>query len=204
MVLPVFGSRIPYASANLIAAHKNPSLIPYAIIERMSASNRGRTWPAPLFAPDPNDVHELLTSFWHQLRRLSDLLSDARRQPAVAASTPGADENLLAIECVAGLRATVIDMMLALNGIARPTQTINLNTYLSDNQLAALERTLLAPEIGAETWIGQAVSLIVIYRWYAPQLVERYQFPYPTDLEAAVLATLRQCIYDWPADISTD
>jgi len=176
----------------------------YAIIARMSESNYGRSWPDPLSAPDPNDVYELLTSFWNQLRRLSDLLSDDHRQAAIAASTTGSSENLLAIECVAALRTIVIDMMLALNGIARPAQTVNLNIYLSDNQRTALERTLLAPEISAETWIGQAVSLVVIYRWYAPQLVERYQFAYPADLEAAVWATLRRRIYDWPADISTD
>jgi hypothetical protein len=204
MVVPIFGRRIPYTSENLIAVHRNPSAAAYAIIARMSASNHGHTWPDPLSAPDSNDVQKLLTSFWHQLRRLSALLSDVRRQAGIAASTTVSDENLLAIECVAGLRTIVIDMMLALNGIARPPQTINLNVYLSENQRSALERTLLAPEIGAETWIGQAVSLVVIYRWYAPQLVERYQFAYPADLEAEVWATLRRRIYDWPANISTD
>ncbi len=170
----------------------------------MSASTSGRVWPDPLFVPDPDDVNQMLVSFWHQLRHLSDLLSDERRQNTPTAPATNNDENLLAIECLAGLRAIVIDMMLALNGIARPARTIHLNTYLSKNQRAALERTLLAPQISGETWIGQAVSLVVIYRWYAPQLVERYRLLYPADLEHEVWSTLRQRVYDWPADISTD
>ncbi len=170
----------------------------------MSASTNGPVWPDPLFVPDPDDVNRMLISFWHQLGHLSELLSDERRQGTPAAPVSSSDENLLAIECLAGLRAIVIDMMLALNGIARPDRTIHLNIYLSDNQRAALERTLLAPEISANTWIGQAVSLVVIYRWYAPQLVERYSLPYPVDLEHEVWSTLRKRVCDWPADISTD
>ncbi len=170
----------------------------------MPASKRGQQWLDELTAPDPKRVEQMLSAFWHRLRRLAEILDQNRPRYAQAASFSVDDENLLAVECLADLRATVIDMMLALNGIARPVQTVNLNAYLSANQRTALERTLLAPEIGAATWIGQAVSLVVIYRWYAPQLVERFGLAYPSELEEDVWATLRRHIYDWPADISTD
>jgi hypothetical protein len=142
----------------------------------MSDSTRGPAWPDSLSTPAPGAVNQLLISFWHQLLYFSDLLSDERRQTASAGPTANGDENLLAVECLAALRAIVVEMMLALNGITRPADTIHLNTYLSENQRAALERTLLAPQISAETWVGQAVSLVVIYRWYAPSVDEAVQY----------------------------
>ncbi len=93
----------------------------------MSTPKHGRVWPDPLTAPDPDDVDEWLATFWHRLRRLTEILGQDRSRHAEAADLPSGDENLLAIECLADLRAMVIDMMLALNGIARPAQTVHLN-----------------------------------------------------------------------------
>lgn len=130
-----------------------------------------------------------LEFFWITLACLPDLV---QRQ-----------EHLLAAETTSTLRRIVLELMLALNGIAWPTGTTHLNSYLSASQRAAIEKTLLAPAISAESWIGQAVALIVIYRWYAPQLTARHALDYPHTAEATALAALRQ-LPDWPLTITTD
>lgn len=93
--------------------------------------------------------------------------------------------------------------MLALNGIAWPSSDLHLNLYLSARQRAALERTLIAPAASGESWIGQAVALTVIYRWYAPQLAAAFGLEQPAGLEAEVWAELRAAVYGWPAEVST-
>ena len=148
-------------------------------------------WPDPLRAPVPKIIQEqLLEGFWRTLRPLSDLLQW--------------EEHLLAADLLADLRRLVLEMMLALNGIQRPDQTLHLNSYLSEQQRNAIEKTLIAPSIQAGAWIGQAVSLVVIYRWYAPQLVERYDLSYPQVLEDESWTYLQQTLPGWPSTISSD
>ena len=147
-------------------------------------------WPDPLAAPEPEAVQRLLVRFWACLRSLPDLLAR--------------DELLLAAESVVSLRAIVLEMMLALNGIQRPAATTHLNSYLSQSQRAALQRTLVAPAVDADAWIGQAVALVVIYRWYAPQLVQRYALTYPAALEREVWTDLQDALPAWPAQVTTD
>ncbi|MCL4859070.1 MAG: hypothetical protein KJZ93_06670 [Caldilineaceae bacterium] len=149
-----------------------------------------RTWPDPLHTPSPARVEELLRDFWRILGQLPHL---ANRR-----------EHLLADHCTAALRSIVIEMMLALNGIARPSGTAHLNSYLSDSQRAALEKTLIAPVVAAETWIGRSVALVVIYRWYAPQLEARFGLAHPQALEDETLAHLQHELADWPLAITTD
>jgi hypothetical protein len=148
------------------------------------------SWPDVLQLPDIARVQTLLDDFWQELARLADLLSR--------------DELLLAAECVAHLRRLVLEMMLALNGIAYPAGTAHLNGYLGASQRTALERTLRAPSGSSDDWIGQAVALTVIYRWYAPQLVARYGLIYPQDAETHALAHLVDGLPDWPEFIATD
>jgi hypothetical protein len=147
-------------------------------------------WPDPLQKPTATAVAALLTDFWQLLQPLPDLL---QRQ-----------EHLLAEQLTSRLRGVIIEMMLALNGIQWPTDTRHLNGYLSASQRAALEKTLVVPTVSAESWIGRAVALVVIYRWYAPQLVEKFDLAYPQALETQVWAHLQQCIPDWPLSVTTD
>ncbi|MCS6828729.1 MAG: hypothetical protein NZ553_19120 [Caldilinea sp.] len=146
-------------------------------------------WPDLLSPADAIHVQRTLEQFWNILATLPDLIQ--RR------------ENLLAADATARLRRFVLEMMLALNGVAYPTDTRHLNTYLSDTQRAAVEKTLLMPTVGAESWIGQAVALVVIYRWYAPQLVEKYGLRYPRAAEEAAWLRLRG-LPDWPLVIATE
>ncbi|MEZ4616909.1 MAG: hypothetical protein R2867_15585 [Caldilineaceae bacterium] len=147
-------------------------------------------WPDPLQHPDPTAVAELLQHFWRLLETLPDLLN---RQ-----------EYLLADRLTFELRGTVLEMMLALNGIQWPRGTGHLNSYLSAQQRAAIEKTLVLPATSVEGWIGRAVALLVIYRWYAPQLVDHFQIPYPHDLEAEVSHILQSQLADWPLTVTTD
>lgn len=147
-------------------------------------------WPDPLQKPTATAVAALLTDFWQVLQPLPDLL---QRQ-----------EHLLAEELTNRLRRVITEMMLALNGIQWPTDTRHLNSYLSVSQRAALEKTLVAPTVSAESWIGCAVALVVIYRWYAPQLIEKFDLVYPQALETAVWTHLQQNIPDWPLSVITD
>jgi hypothetical protein len=147
-------------------------------------------WPDALALPEPTRVSQLLRDFWRSLAGLPDLLN---RQ-----------EHLLAEMTTAELRRMVIEMMLALNGISWPDGTRHLNSYLGESQRAALQRTLLLPEVSAESWIGRAVALVVIYRWYAPQLTDKFALAYPQALEEETLAHLQRHLPDWPLAITTD
>lgn len=150
------------------------------------------TWPDALQPPQPAQVQQMLTTFWTNLATLADLLPR--------------EQYLLASEQVYSLRQTVLQMMLALNGIQRPT-TRDLNLYLSASQRAALEKTLLQPveyESLAEVWIAQAVALVVIYRWYAPQLIAKFGLRYPHDEEHAAWQRLIANLPTWPQQITTD
>lgn len=138
---------------------------------------------------DATTVARLLENFWRTLAILPDLI---RRR-----------EHLLAANTTVALRQTVLELMLALNGIAWPQGVTHLNAYLSESQRTAIEKTLLTPDIRAESWIGQAVALVVIYRWYAPQLVEKFALVYPQELEETTLTQLQE-LPDWPLSIITD
>jgi hypothetical protein len=153
-------------------------------------SSRTAIWPDPLEASDAAQSSEQLAAFWHVLSYLPQFVQNG--------------EGLLAAELVQQLRAIVIDLMLALNGIRRPPNTRHLNSYLSPSQRAALERTLAAPAPEMDAWIGQAVALTVIYRWYAPQLTDRFGLDYPQGLEDEVWQALRRSISAWPATITSD
>jgi hypothetical protein len=147
-------------------------------------------WPDNLMRPKHDSITHLLRRFWQELATLPDLLQR--------------DEQLLAAACTATLRQNVLEMMLALNGIAYPRDTRHLNTYLGKSQRSAIEKTLLAPAVAADSWIGQAVALVVIYRWYAPQLVAAYDLVYDGMLEADTLAHLQTELPAWPRAITTD
>lgn len=148
------------------------------------------TWPDPLQRGEAAEVAQLLENFWQQLALLPDLLIR--------------EEHLLCATCTNELRQIVLRMMLALNGIAYPAGTCHLNTYLSASQRAAIEKTLIAPFVAAESWIGQAVALVVIFRWYAVQLVDAYGVPAAYSLEQETLALLQARLPNWPANITTD
>ncbi len=148
------------------------------------------TYPDSLTRPEPARIQWLLDVFWRQLNPLPDLLNRG--------------EQLLAERSTATLRDLVIEMMLALNGIQWPADTRHLNSYLGASQRAAIEKTLVAPEVSADSWIGRAVALVVIYRWYAPQLVEKYNLTYPQALEAEVWAHLQTELADWPLTVTTE
>jgi len=152
-------------------------------------------WPDELQKPDPTRVAALLHDFWRELAALPDLLAR--------------EEHLLCATTIHALRACVVEMMLALNGIAYPAGTRHLNRYLGPSQRAALEKTLYAPTAAgtapvANVWIGQAVALVVIYRWYAPQLIAACQLSYPATAETQTLALLQEKLPDWPTIITTD
>lgn len=146
-------------------------------------------WPDPLEPPDPGRAAAALAEFWQTLARLPDLVNR--------------EEHLLAERTTAALREIVLELMLAMNGIRPPAQTGNLNAYLGASQRRALEKTLVALTPSAAAWIGRAVACVTIYRWYAPQIVERFGAPYPATVEAEVWAHLRAALPAWPAAITT-
>jgi hypothetical protein len=149
-----------------------------------------RRWPDALVRPEQENIAHLLRAFWLELATLPDLVQR--------------DEHLLAAACTTALRRTVLEMMLALNGVAYPPGTRHLNTYLGQSQRAAIEKTLLAPAVGTDSWVGQAVALVVIYRWYAPQLIAAYSLAYDAALETDTLALLAIELPGWPRAITTD
>lgn len=156
----------------------------------MMESTTRPKWPDSLQKPTPAAVAARLAEFWQLLDLLPDLL---QRQ-----------EHLLADHLTTRLRGVILEMMLALNGIQWPTGTRHLNSYLSPSQRVALEKTLVTPTVSGESWIGRAVALVVIYRWYAPQLVAAFELVYPQELENNVWARLQRGLPDWPLSVTTD
>lgn len=145
-------------------------------------------WPA-LRPPDRDDVLALLAYFWMPLSRLPAALNRG--------------EHLAAAQLLVDARRSLIDLVVGLNGADRPPSPARINQYLGPAQLEAFEKTLTAKAVDPAAWIGQAVALIVLYRWYAPQLVEIYTVPYPAALERTVLALLSAEVDGWPALIQT-
>jgi predicted nucleotidyltransferase len=145
-------------------------------------------WPA-LLPPDRDALISSLACFWMPLSRLPAVLNRG--------------EHLAATQLLVDARRVLIELVVALNGAGRPPSPARINQYLGPAQLEAFEKTLPAKTLDPATWIGQAVALIVLYRWYAPQLVEIYTVPYPAALERTVLALLSAEIDGWPALIQT-
>jgi len=147
-------------------------------------------WPDALLAPDRARIQQALEEFWLLLAELAESLA--------------AREILLASERAATLRNLVLELMLALNGIRRPVQIRSLNRYLSQSQREALEKTLITPRPDSDAYIGQAVALVVIYRWYAPQLVDKFGLAYPAVAEQEVWQRISRLLPDWPLSVTTD
>ncbi len=147
-------------------------------------------WPDALHAPDKARIQEALAEFWLLLAELAESLA--------------AREILLCSERAAALRSLVLELMLALNGIRRPVDTRSLNRYLSQSQREALEKTLITPRPHRDAYIGQAVALVVIYRWYAPQLVDKFGLAYPAAAEQEVWQRISRLLPDWPRAVTTD
>lgn len=162
-----------------------------------SPGERGEIWrgDAPACSPGQADrVHTDLRGFWLLLARL----------PAAV----NRDEHLAALHLLSQARMTLVDLVAALNGVTRPDTPLRINRFLGPAQREAFERSAtLTAGLSAQSWIGQAVALLVLYRWYAPQLIEMYalteQQPRLARLERSILAHLSAQIDGWPARIQT-
>lgn len=149
----------------------------------------------PFSRPDPEAMGAQLSQFWLLLAQLPAVL--ARR------------EDLAAHALLAETRSLLLDLVVALNGATRPQSTARVNQFLGPKQQHAFEKSLGIGRSNSEAalrksaWIGQAVALIVLYRWYAPQLCEIHCEPYPQQAEDTVLALLRAQVDGWPAVIET-
>ena len=150
-----------------------------------------------LSPPDSREVDLQLGRFWLLLARLPAVLKRRERLAAHALLTE--------------LRTLMIDLVVSLNGASRPQSTARINQYLGKAQREAFEKGLGIPQTyllkgsdGSTNWIGQAVALVVLYRWYAPQLAEKHALPFPHPAEDTVLALLSTEIEGWPAFIATE
>ncbi len=146
--------------------------------------------------PDPGVVETQLGRFWLLLARLP---AAVRRGEQLAA-------HLLLTE----IHALLIDLVVSLNGGSRLQTKSRINQYLGPAQREAFEKSLGLGLSGRQKgagggakWIGQAVALVVLYRWYAPQLTEKYSLLYPQMAEDTVLALLSAELENWPDRIST-
>jgi hypothetical protein len=145
-------------------------------------------WP-PLTPPDAESVAANLSYFWITLSHLPALVNRA--------------EHLAAVQHLNDARQSLTDLVVALNGAQRPPSRSRINQYLGPLQLEAFEKTLPIHAVSGDSWIGQAVALIVLYRWYAPQLVDQYAVAYPTALERSVLALLSAEVDGWPVVVKS-
>jgi len=150
--------------------------------------------PAALRPADPARIQRALADFWTEL--------------AATAVQIAAQDHLAAHARLARLRNLVLVCMVGLNGADLPTDLDgNLDgiaTLLGPSQRAAIQKTLSVPKATQSAWVGQAVALVVIYRWYTPQLVEKFGLTYPTQVESASLTFVGDCLPNWPQSITSD
>ena len=147
--------------------------------------------------PDAGLIERQLWRFWLLLARL----------PAVV----GRQEQLAAHLLLTEMCTLLIDLVVFLNGGSRLLTRARVNQYLGQAQREAFEKSLglrrSMQQKMAENcanWIGQAVALVVLYRWYGPQLAKNYSLPYPQVAEDTVLALLSAELDSWPARITTE
>lgn len=151
---------------------------------------------AVIAPPDVEAVDTKLGRFWLLLARL----------PAVL----GRQEQLAAHLLLTEMGTLLIDLVVSLNGGSRPQTKARINRYLGQAQLEAFEKSLGLRKSKRQgefdrgaNWIGQAVALVVLYRWYAPQLAEKHSLTYPRLAEDCVLTYLKAELKNWPAHIKT-
>ena len=180
LAVPDGAIHLLYSSGQLAGAH-----------ESAPGTRRPAVGPA-----DVDSIDSQLRQFWLLLARL----------PAVV----GRHEQLAAHLLLAEIGALLIDLVVSLNGGTRPRARARINRYLGQAQLEAFEKSLELRKTGRRreegtraNWIGQAVALVVLYRWYAPQLAEKYSLNYPRLAEDRVLAYLNSEMKNWPARITT-
>lgn len=180
LAVPDGAIHLLYSSGQLASAH-----------DSAPGSSRPAVGPA-----DVDSIDRQLGQFWLLLARL----------PAVV----GRHEQLAAHLLLAEIGALLIDLVVSLNGGSRPKARARINQYLGLSQLEAFEKSLELRKTGRQreegtraNWIGQAVALVVLYRWYAPQLAEKYSLNYPRLAEDRVLAYLNAELNNWPARITT-
>ena len=161
-------------------------------VDRTSLTNNQQAnW-----TPDSRLIESQLGRFWLLLARL----------PAVVRRR----EQLAAYSLLTEMQALLLDLVVTLNGGSRPPTNSRINQFLGPAQRDAFERSMgLQPSsrqmraAGGATWVGQAVALVVLYRWYAPQLAQKHALCYPQMAEDTVLALLSAELENWPARIST-
>ena len=148
------------------------------------------------WTPDSQLIESQLGRFWLLLARL----------PAVV----GRQERLAAHMLLTEMQALLLDLVVTLNGSSRPHSNSRINQFLGPAQREAFERSMGLRPSGRQksvsdgaAWVGQAVALVVLYRWYAPQLAQKHSLRYPQKAEDAVLALLSAELENWPARIST-
>ncbi len=144
---------------------------------------------ADLHPVNPARIQATLTEFWTEL--------------AAAAVQIAAQDHLAAHARLTRLRTLVLVCMVGLNGVDLPENLDGIAGLLGPSQRAAIQKTLAAPKVAGSAWVGQAVALVVIYRWYAPQLVEKFDLAYPHQVEAQTLAALHDLLPNWPQTITS-
>ncbi len=144
---------------------------------------------ADLRPVNPARVQAALADFWTEL--------------AASATQIAAQDHLAAHARLNRLRDLVLVCMVGLNGVDLPEDLDGIAQLLGPSQRAAIQKTLAAPKVDASAWVGQAVALVVIYRWYAPQLVEKFGLAYPDQVEAQTLAALHDLLPNWPQTITS-
>lgn len=163
--------------------------------------------PMQPFRPDPTSIRPLTR--WPDLRpadpaRIQRTLADFWTELAAAAVQIAAQDPLAAHARLTRLRTLVLACVVGLNGADLPENLDGIAALLGPSQRAAMQRTLAAPSVDPSAWVGQAVALVVIYRWYAPQLVQKFGLTYPDLAESQALARVGRFLPDWPKSITTE
>lgn len=163
---------------------------PKHVVSNPSPDAQAAIGAAPLRPADPARIQATLADFWLEL--------------AAAAVQIAAQDQLAAHARLTALRHHLLVCMVGLNGADLPEDLDGIARLLGPSQRAAIEKTLAAPQVDARAWIGQAVSLVVIYRWYAPQLVEKFGLAYPAQVESTALERVGRFLPDWPLTITSE
>lgn len=200
---------------------QEPSLIPSKKVAQESPQEPTPNWPDALTAPTAADVAATLAAFWEILAHVPDcyqrgetiilhaLLGQLRHQVTCMMLAANGiryphDTRHLNLYLGESQRAALEKTLrhpspTASDGASSPADS--LDTDVTDAEITGARIT--GAERLTDVAVAQALSLVVIYRWYAPQLAEKFGMREPHEQEATVLAAMHAAIPFWPRTITT-
>lgn len=163
-----------------------PPLDPAAVTVLLDRANMLRLEAPPSAAADPAQVAKSLLAqieeFWRCIALTPPVI--CRHELLVAFAGLNVELGLL------------IDILMTGYGVQRERGVKVLNPYLGDERRAELEAALQLNGLNAVSLVMAHMALAGVVHKHGPLIAERHGFPYPADLEEAVLRYVERELHE--------